>query len=66
MKPCMLHPENECKPDAEGKCACSPPGRSHKATCATTRGERCNCMVIHIGDAIDALTLLTLRRRTEP
>lgn len=42
---CMLHPENECHPDAQGRCACAPPGMAHATACAVHRGERCDCEV---------------------
>ena len=42
---CLLHPENVCRLDAEGKCVCAPPGSAHGAECATARGEKCDCQV---------------------
>lgn len=58
---CMIHPENECHPDAEDRCVCAPPGVKHDASCATTRGEKCNCMVLVVNTP-DALSMaLALR-----
>jgi hypothetical protein len=37
---CMLHPENQCHQDADGKCVCAPPGTDPAAWAALTNEER--------------------------
>jgi hypothetical protein len=63
---CMLHPENVCNPDADGKCTCAPVGMSHDARCATHRGHKCNCMIAVVGDeaALSIALSLALSRHS--
>lgn len=58
---CLIHPENVCNLDVDGKCVCAPPGLSHDDRCATRRGYKCNCMVVVVSEPDPLAMALMLR-----